>query len=475
MLIRYLMIFCLLLLTAMPMHVSASEAPIDIPKEYRQNVYHIEQGIAPFVYTSASEAYKKYPTQQEQAPYPDSPLSKLQITTEHWTENNTLFIHYTITNTTDTTITEDIDHIRIEYTVYPKTKNCLHQAQYTNALRKLYLPARSSCTFVATLPISEPFEFLHLNRSTFFLSDFSSIVHTLGHTNTIPNTLMTPIFLPSGEVYIAIKNHHFFKTITDIRDIMVKSDFGSKRDPNSYFPFYYADNTRLPIRLKPQETIFYRLPISFAEMNDDVHLLSVPNTQIKATIDGTVHVFEPKQNVFFANTITNHTVKYQPSPLKCTSPFIEATGIYEVTATAIEGYIRIKNITSAPIYTHRLRLATDILGYRTDNSFDYATHSYISTFPQKQIKLSSGEEAFLSFTIPLSDSIKKASHIKSTELYSDDDLIYFNIPFVKKQLSPLQKSLYTPATITRSIHEEVLYYLETRYKEHYRPEQEKNP
>lgn len=376
-----------------------------------------------------------------------SPCSDMLLESEAWTENNTYYIRYTFTNPTSKPIEEKLDYINISYNVVPPQQKFVpRRGQYSDTIRTLSIPPHSSRSFVVPLTINEPFEIIYFVDSTFYFADNALLHHELSYGQESSDVLMTPIFLPNGEVYIAMKNHHPTKTISDIRNIHLDASFESEGrfSTNEY---YYADHTPLAIQLQPQETAFFRLPKTCIEPNNAFSFAA-----LNICIDGIRHEFAVtnfESRVFKPYTATRYTdydTKYLTSDMRSVIKLIEADGTYEIDGNTLNGYLRIKNSSDHQISIPDLHMSSDLHYYKPDNLLKVSAYRILFL---KELSLDPKEEAFLSFSIPLpSQDMIKEPRLKNISLSMGLKTICSKVNFIRQKLEPIQKARYIPAQRT---------------------------
>ncbi|MBO5244980.1 MAG: hypothetical protein J6B02_02650 [Selenomonadales bacterium] len=454
MMTRLLLMICLMMTMLMPCAWAEENVvpPFEVPQEFAEAWQHVQNGTE-VTYSMPQKPehdpdiyyYKKMPLKI------GSPLSYLTIKTEDQIEGNTYYIRYTITNSTDEMIEKDIDYIDIGCRLFTsQDKHLLYQNYHSDDIRTLMIPPRSSRSFTIPLTIKTPFKFIRYASSRFFFTDNTHLVHEAHNSTILPKVLMTPIVLPSGEVYLAMKNHHPTKTITDIRDPVLRIYFREK-DSDSFVPtthFNYIDTARLPLQLKPQETVFFRLPRSFDEMNDK---LTLSFSELDIIIDDTRHSFESslsKYDIYKADTFDNRSVRYDSPSIfnKYGLNIVEASGTYETDDTTLYGYLRIKNPHNATIYFTIPSLSSLFTYYKADNT--RSKYEYLITFPYA-LSLDPQEETSLSFSLPLPQDIDHTfrfmTRILSAENTKGRNILYHKVLFTKENTPFLQKIHSLPA------------------------------
>lgn len=456
MMTRLILTICMIMAMLMPCAWAGEkvDVPFEIPTEFQEAWSHVQNG---------TEVTFSQPQRSEQDPdiyyhrwdMPlkiGSPLSYLTIETEDRVEGNTYYVRYTITNPTDEMIEKDIDYIDIGCRLFvSQDKYHFYQNYHSDNIRTLTIPPRSSRSFTIPLTIKNPFKIIRYCSSSFFFTDDTHLVHESRNSTVLPNVLMTPIVLPSGEVYLAMKNHHPTKTVTDIREPALHIYFNEK-DSDSFVPnthFYYIDTAQLPLQLKPQETAFFRLPRPFDEMSDK---LTLAFTELDIIIDGTRHSFKSspsKYDVYKADMFDNRSVRYDTPSIfnKYGLNVVEASGTYETDDTTLYGYLRIKNPHNATIYFSDPKLLSSFTYYKADNT--RSRYEYLILFPYV-FALDPQEETFLSFFLPLPQDIDHTFRFKAQAISAQNakkrDILYRNVPFTKENIPFFQKTFYLPAT-----------------------------
>ena len=445
MVFRCIMIVFLLIVSVMPAWAGEKDVPpIEIPTEFRSAWECVQSGTIPLMEPFPTKFLKHTP-EKHQA---DPPWNKLCIKAESWTEGNTFFTRYTFTNPTDELLEKIFTHADICYSIYRQNKSRTNPIQHSDAIRTLSLSPHSSQSFLVPLTIKEPFDLIQINSANFYGTDNSTIGYYLRPTETPSNVLMTPIVLPSGELYIAMKNHHATETISNIREIVLNATFlkttpiMKDNEPIDYdqtlLDFSYIDAKQLPLRLKPQETIFFRLPQTFTETNDSITLREV---SLSATIDDIKYVFTPYPQTLLVETYNEHRVTYTPAPI-CTT---ELSGTYEIDSKGLHGYLRFKNPFSETLHYPSLTMST-ILSYY--NSNDLLDIYFAKTIFPKNITIAPNKESLLSFSIPLPQNVitqlLHSSRLQiESSLLSSKNLVPCHIKWNDQKLSPSEKSFYT--------------------------------
>ena len=347
MLFRCMMILFLLMISVMPAWASEKEVPpFEVPTEFRSAWECVQSGTIPSIEPFPTK-FLKHTTRKEQA---DTPWNKLCIKAESWTEDSTFYTRYTFTNPTDEQLEKIFTHADICYSLYRQNGSRINPMQRSDAIRTLSLPPHSSRSFLVPLTIEKPFDLIQTNSTNFYGTDGSTIGYYLRPTEMPSDVLMTPIVLPDGELYIAMKNHHDTETISDIREIIFNATF-LKTTPiiknnelidydQTLFSFSYIDADQLPLRLKPQETIFYHLPQTFTKTDDTITLRDV---SLSVTINDTKYVFTPYPQTLLVEAYNEHRVTYTPAPTRVGT---ELSGTWEIDSKGLHGYLRFKNTSS---------------------------------------------------------------------------------------------------------------------------------
>ena len=452
---RLILAICLMMTMLMPCAWAGEKdvPPFEVPQEFTEAWQHVQNGTE-VTYSQTPEPERDpdiYYYRRDMQLKIGSPLSYLTIETEDWVEGNTYYVRYTITNPTDEMIEKDIDYINIECRLFTsQDTHYIYQNYYSDNIRTLTIPPRSSRSFTIPLTIKKPFKLIRYCDSSLFFTDDTHLVHKSRNSTVLPKVLMTPIVLPSGEVYLAMKNHHPTKTVTDIREPALHIYF-SEKDSDSFTSgahFYYIDTAQLPLQLKPQETAFFRLPRSFAEMNDK---LTLSFTELDIIIDGTRHSFKSspeKYDVYKADMFDNRSVRYDTPSIfnKYGLNVVKASGTYETDDTTLYGYLRIKNPHNATIYFDDLCLSSSFTYYKADNTRN--RYGYFISFPYV-FALAPQEETFLSFFLPLPQDIdhtfRFTTQILSAVNTKGRNTLYHNVPFTKENIPFFQKTFYLPA------------------------------
>ena len=191
------------------------DVPFEIPAEFQEAWNHVQNGTDARDTFSIPDRDKFYPYHEEPVTTylkNMSPLAKLSIKSEDWVENSTYYVRYTLTNPTNELIEGDVEYLTVSYVLFLGKESPVTRTQYSDVIPKISLPPHSSASFVAAFAINEPFDYIHFNDSIFHFTDSAILTHDLLRDNTPPDVLITPIILPSGEAYLAMKNHHFFIT-----------------------------------------------------------------------------------------------------------------------------------------------------------------------------------------------------------------------------------------------------------------------
>ena len=461
MMIRSLFVILLMIGLMMPCAWAEEkvDVPFEVPQNYQQILDHIQNRTDSRAHSELylyGPAYYHYGSFFQRYLPIGSPLTKLHIETKDWYDGNTYYVQYTMTNPTDEMIEKNIDRINVFYRLWDTQKNSLDgRGQYSDGIRKLTIPPHSAQSFILPLIVKEPFDCLQYIRSEFHFTDRSTLSHGLEHESPLPDVLMAPIMLPSGEVYLAMKNHHPTKTISDIREIHVNYHF-RKNSPSAadskYEEFNYTDASPLPLTLKPQETAFYRLPQS---IDRSTRVLPLAFVWLYATIDGTRHCFDllgfsrNDRIDYNANYYAKNEVRYYTPTIfdKYGLNLVEASGTYETDGTTLYGYLRIKNPHNNTIPLSSFTLYSELAYYRADDTL--SRYIYNTHLPAP-LTIAPGEEKLFSFTLPLPQDVAHTLrfhdlHLKAT--HEDKTYrVHYDVEFKQKKLTPSEKALYTPVT-----------------------------
>ena len=455
MMMRLMLVICLLIGLTMPCAWAQEkvDAPFEIPAEFQEAWNHVQNG---------TEVTFSMPQRPDLGPdiYYDngvplkigSPLSYLTVETKAHVKDSTYYVHYTITNPTDELIEKDIDYIDICCRLFTaQDTHDVYQHYHSDMIRTLTIPPHSTRSFTIPIAIKTPFEIIHYSGSTFYFTDNTNLFHDSRNSAVLPKVLIIPIVLPSGDVYLAMKNHHPTKTVTDIRELALYISYIEK-DSDILTPdthFYCINTAQLPLRLKPQETAFFRLPRSFDAMNDK---LTFSFTELDITIDGIRHSFfssPSKYDIYKATLFDNRSVKYDtPSIFNHYGlNVVKASGTYETDGTTLYGYLRIKNPHKAAIYFADPCLSSSFTYYKADNTRN--KYEYLISFPYV-FALDPQEETFLSFSLPLPQDIDHTFRFTTRVLTAvkakkERDVLYHNVHFIEEKLPFFQKAFYIPA------------------------------
>ncbi|MBP3401214.1 MAG: hypothetical protein J6K70_05560 [Selenomonadales bacterium] len=455
MMTRLILTICMMMTLLMPCAWAEEkpDIPFEIPQEFAEAWQHVQQG------TDSKNTPSPRPLHTPDTYYTltgtplkiDSPLTKLLVETENWTKDNTYYIHHTLINPTDELIEGDLDYITISYGIHFKKEKPVSRTQYSDVTPTISLPPHSSYSFITTLNINEPFEYIEFYNSIFHFTDGSTLSYRLEHDGMLPKVLITPIILPSGEIYLAMKNHHFFKTITDIRNIRLTASFLKKSDNGipKIADYQYIDSTPLPIRLKPQETVFFRLPHSF-ELNSD---LFSPSTILDVTIHDVSHKFSFfPPNIFrhssdySAENYTKHSAEYYTSSIfeKYGIDSFNASGTYETDDTTLHGYLRIKNPHDKGLLLSHGKALLALTYCKPDNTQGYSFHD--AYFPT-QVILAPQDTILLSFSLPLPQDISKHLRLTALSISTRNFFGHNEITFTQEKLTSFQKKHYMPISV----------------------------
>ena len=451
MMIRLLFMICVIIGLMMPCAWAQEkvDVPFEIPAEFQEAWNHVQNG------TDARDTFS-IPDRDKFYPYHEEPvttylknmssLAKLSIESEDWVENSTYYVRYTLTNPTNELIEGDVEYLTVSYVLFLGKESPVTRTQYSDVIPKISLPPHSSDSFVAAFAINEPFDYIHFNDSIFHFTDSAILTHDLLRDNTPPDVLITPIILPSGEAYLAMKNHHFFKTMTDIRNIDLSATYLQYASDGSFKPVKldYSDAAILPIRLKPQETAFFRLPHSFPQQTSEFKLT---DTNLTITIEGISHEFisELPYKDFRHGYLADHYTKpstryYTPSVYdKHGMNFYEAHGTFETDDTTLYGYLRIKNPYNKRMLLSHIHGVFGFFYCRPDNTQD--GFAFSAEYPMNFI-IDPKKEAFLSFSVPLSQDVAAFSRLENVFMFSGTRHLHNGIVFTHKNLSPLEKAQY---------------------------------
>lgn len=455
MMTRLILAICMMTTLLMPCAWAGEKnsMPFEMPQEFEKAWQHVQQG------TATKDSPSPRPSRTPDTYYTltgtplkiDSPPTKLLVKAENWTKGNTYYFRHTITNQTDELVEGDLDYITIRYGIHFKKEKPVGRTQYSDVTPTISLPPYSSYSFITTLNINEPFDYIEFYNSIFHFTDSSTLSYSLEHDGMLPKVLITPIILSSGEVYLAMKNHHFFKTITDIRNIRLTVSF-LKTSPEGrpkLADFQYIDAAPLPIQLKPQETAFFRLPHSF-ELSSD---LSSPSTILDITIDDVSHRFSffPPNSFrhsydYSAKNYTKHSAEYYTSSIfeKYGIDSFKASGTYETDDTTLYGYLRIKNPHDKGILLSHGKVLLALTYCRPDNTQGYSLHN--AYFPT-QVILAPQETILLSFSVPLPQDISKYLRLTVLSISTRNIFGHNEVAFTQEKLTPFQKKHYIPMSV----------------------------
>lgn len=456
MMTRLILTICLMIGLMMPSAWAGEKIvpPFEVPQEFEAAWQHVQQGTdSRDSYTPPDRNNYSYLHEEPVTTYLKdmSPLTKLHIESEDWVEGNTYYVRHTITNPTDELIEEDLDHLTINYKIFLNQEKTVYRTQYSDIIPTISLPPHSSQSFITTLTVNEPFDYIQFLASDFYFTDGAELTHKLSHGDTPPDILITPIILPSGDIYLAMKNHHKSKTITDIRNIDLTVDDGMG-NPARFRTHY---NTRLPLQLKPQETAFFRLPQSFPYQIKDIKYC---RTTLAVTIDDIPHWFRiqfPYKQAPYGYVADRYTKPfthfYTPAVYDKhgLNPY-EASGTFEIDDTTLYGYLRIKNPHNETMCIPGI-LGHFVLFYcRPDNMQESVDFDTIFLTP---LMIEPKKEAFLTFSVPLPapQAVSKSPRLQNYITYNRKMPHHKGIIFIPKKLSPLEKSRYKSIMTVESV------------------------
>lgn len=492
MLFRCMMILLLLTISMMPVWAEEKDMPpFEISENYQCLWDHIQDRTGylydPIDSNTPHDPYKDTPyTEDGYYKYNSSLLikmdtsacSKIRVTAEEWIDDGVYYVRYTFTNPTDEPFEKDVDHISAVYDLYAAEKDIVTKCQRSNAIRKLSLSPHSARSFIVSLPLQEEASFSYLKESRFYFTDHTMIDY-IRTADILPKVMMAPIISSSGEPYLVMKNHHYFKTITDIRNIHTRFAFYDPHDKvnGETIERYYVERSPLPIRLKPQETISLPLPRSAVDVPEDWQGIF---SQTTVMIDGVRHAFDVSMiGTEYLSLTPNFTSRlYNREDTWYFTPsifdehnLVEATGTYEISGSVLDGYLRIKNPHSRILSIHGVHISANLEYYTADNNRQcYRYHCF---YPYR-FNLSPGEEEFVKFsltvpedaaTLPRLDKMNLCSvtdhqlasskedqsvssgerqrHLNFMERYTTRYLNY-RVNLTYQKIPPLQKALYQP-------------------------------
>ena len=458
MMIRLLLTICMMIGLMMPCAWAGEKVvpPFEVPQEFEAAWQHVQQGTDSRDVHTPPDRDAFFPAHREPVTTylkNMSPLTKLHIESEDWVKGNTYYVRHTITNPTDELIEGDLDHLTITYALYLNQEKPVYRTQYSDITPTISLPPHSSQSFVTTLTINEPFDYIHFVDSVFTFTDGAELTYELSHGDTPPDILITPIILPSGDIYLAMKNHHLFKTVTDIRNIKLEVTEGFWTP--AMFRFHY--NTPLPLQLKPQETAFFRLPQSFPHQIKDIEFC---HTTLTVMIDHVSHYFLAHSSYtykqtppgYVADSYTKPSTRYYTPTVyeKHGMNFFNASGTFETDDTTLYGYLRIKNPYNKKMLLSPLSGLFSFSYCCPDNMQE--GFSFNAEYPFSLMIEPKGE-AYLTFSVPLPAPQDVANHPRLVNYYMyNGNLVGFNgVVFTPQKLSPLEKARYDrPMIITYS-------------------------
>lgn len=404
MFIRYLLLICLVITSAMPL--------------------------------CAAEKNTNYPVSidfllQEQ----DNPLQEIfnQITIDakDWIDGDTYYIRYTFTNPTATRIDKEIYLPIVSYFQYTETEIDVKR-QCCFDLPRLVIPPYATTAITLRLPQRTPSRFNQLSQTSFYFSDDSQLIcYSYSFTNEFALPSASLRIDPDKKVYLSIHNRSYFHPISQISNLRLHLyscyDFTARK--YDYDKIFTLPNP-ISIDLKPREIksiplrtlspeLFATISASkqkkqpsFSYGDDDVL-----NFSLEMKLNGTSYFYRGSfdANPPFAN-ITKHYCKsknFGIYHLPTQTPPPSTNNVYFLDDSNLSAYIQIPNPTDIPIHATAEQYRM-ILNYY-NISGDFKTSVVTIKLPQN-LYIAPHETKYFSFQVPLPNDFYKLFPNGHTEL-----------------------------------------------------------
>lgn len=395
MLIRYLLLVCLMIVSAMPVCIA----------EENTDYY-----VSPL------------PHSQSQDNSLQEIFNQIIVDAKDWIDGDTYYIRYTFTNPTATRIDKDIYLADVTYTHCTETEQKI-QMQGNFDLPRLVIPPYATTAITLRLPQHTTDGFNQLFHTTFYFSDDSMLTYySYSFTNEFALPVASLRIEPDKKVYLSIHNRSYFNPISQLSNLTVNLSSSYDFTTNKYdYDATFTIPTPITIDLKPRETKTLHLltlpselfttisasklkkQTSFPYVIDDIL-----NFAIKMKLNGTSYFYRGSFDAKppFTN-ITKHYCKNKnfviyrmpnqpPPPSTSNAYFLDDSNLY--------AYIQIQNHKDTPIIAiseqyHMILNYYNISGY-------HKTSIATIRLPQN-LYIAPNESKYFSFRVPLPNDFYK--------------------------------------------------------------------
>lgn len=209
MFIRYLLLVCLLIVSAMPICTAESTT---MPAR--------SSDVAEFSTISATSSDL---VASDQAMTMEEALECVTISAEDWLDGYTYYIRYTFINPTDVAIDKKVDLTTVAY------RRCAYHELWgfnqhgSSAITALVIPPHGTYTTTLNFPLFTPVAQYHYLLSTvLYFTDGSALYHGYQPTRETPLYALSTFVSGKNELCLAIRNRSRLTPITSISNLTVQ-------------------------------------------------------------------------------------------------------------------------------------------------------------------------------------------------------------------------------------------------------------
>lgn len=434
MLFRYLLLVCLVIVSAMPVCVAenASDTTITSPT--------FDEAMSVPIETKEITMPTDTPAQPAQAMTMEDALKHVTVSTEDWLDGNTYYIRYTFTNPTSVAIDKKVDLTTVKY------RRCAYNELFgfsqrgSTAIATLAIPPHGTYTTTLEFPLFIPVaQYYRLLSTALYFTDGSALYH--GYCSTTPtlsqNESEPPLYLLSAfvsdknDLCLAIRNRSRLTPITSISDLTVQ--LKTLNPSNGLIDLIAPDP--LPINIPPRQTQIFKLftlsPKLFLSNDDPIiaylYTIANPTLEVDIKLNDTFYSYLvsllPKPPYTTLDEIINTsplTTLYR-QPL---SPINFAGNAYRIDGSDLSVYFQLTNTTNQTICAPSADYILPIDYFTTGT---YYQSERIKIFLPADFTLAPQETKFFSCQIPLVTDFYRLDPNEPLKLHSFAEALPFDL------------------------------------------------
>ena len=376
----------------------------------------------------------------------DSALSKIIIKSDEYSEQDTHYIRYTFTNSTDETIDKTIAYTRVGIQAFTEDHSRSYIIKDDPAPQwHLQISPHSSTTYTLALPKESEFvHFLHDQSEFHFIDDDYLMYFWQADNIFAPAKIDFHVdqTIPNNDQLIMTITNRSTDTLHTLHSLVASTVFSSL-DSYLYYKIsslpHAAFPAPIPLDLKPNESKTLRLPL---------HFTVTPLYQLSPEfcIDNIRYQYNAKKAVFYY-AYPKSFYQFKPFLLEPTPSDVIITGNIEIANNMAVYYLTFYNDTSDTQVLRTLEMSS-----RYKNaSYTYKDISMQISLKNNPIVLHPHEGKRYILHLPMLTDTPEQT-LESTTAFDEDRSRYTILDecprISNKTLHPLQKTLYQPLTIS---------------------------